>query len=278
MTQSVYRIFGTRRSGNHAIIDWMIKNVGTKDVLHLNDCRNGVPPERAYAELSYQGQRYGLKIRNSPETIAVAAKAHEAACLFVSYENKMIAPALNKRGAYSVGFDDKITKNIIITRDFLNWLASYHKLMARNLRTQDMTLNRITQTLNGIACWKDCIGLANNPKLARVNCEAVSYDDWFQNDDYRKQALGRLGLVGDDISLPPVSDYGGGSSFDGLAKDKSATDLQTSERWRNMVGDPQCETILKLLLGDRDSVSFLSKHSAHTLETLKTEFNLHPSY
>ena len=41
----VWRFFGIPRSGNHAIIEWIMKNIDDSSLVFLNNCDRGDPAE-----------------------------------------------------------------------------------------------------------------------------------------------------------------------------------------------------------------------------------------
>ena len=56
--------------------------------------------------------------------------------------------------------------------------------------------------------------------------------------EYREEIAGRLGLEFSDEGKDSVVRMGGGSSFDGVSHDRSAEQMQTTERWRRYADDP----------------------------------------
>lgn len=275
MEQVVFRAFGVRRAGNHAIIDWIINNARTDDFLHLNNCAPGRKPQDSFIELNRGGRIQYANVRFEQETLDMANSHDEAAFLLISYEDRDTLAALNKSAAYSVGFDDRVRMNIVIYREFLNWFASYYKLIAKNLRTEDPAIRRSEQTLTGVRHWLHVTQVATHPNLGRrAPAVAICYDDWRRDEALRLRLLEDMGLPGRDAALPAVSTFGGGSSFDGLAQGRQAAELATDRRWEAMRDDAYFRRLLELALCDPVLVRTIRSRFPETIELLGAEFGI----
>ena len=68
----------------------------------------------------------------------------------------------------------------------------------------------------------------------------VSYNDWVQSKEYRRDLANRLELPFTDEGRQKVARWGPttwGDSFDGLKYDGKATDMKVMERWKKFKND-----------------------------------------
>jgi hypothetical protein len=233
---TVLRAFGMRRSGNHAIADWLLRNAPSQNSVFLNNCVARRNPLGHFRSISVNGRqqpgRAALKDLRS-----FAAAAGDGAVLLFSYEDNSPAEASLNR-PISADFDEtSIDADLVIYRGFLNWCASLTRKLQANpgyslSRRASIVLHAIdTYTrMLGLVAARDELGLT-----------PICYDDWSRSESYRGALLAGLGFPLRDNSLGRVQPYGGGSSFQ-----KDATlpdDLATDRRWQQMADDPEFRAI-----------------------------------
>ena len=113
--------------------------------------------------------------------------------------------------------------NVLVTRDFLNWLASYVKWLApKNM----LNTIKITEAIeHWTAITLEAFGETEYlPEKLRV-----VYDEFKDNAGIRKWLSYHIGGTYSEKSLDLVVPAGGGSSFDGT--DVKGSEMQTDERW-----------------------------------------------
>lgn len=86
----------------------------------------------------------------------------------------------------------------------------------------------------------------------------VSYPRWFRDPDYRAELAAALGVAPTDFGLDVVSNFNGGSSFDGQSLTGRAQQMKVGERWkayadhplmRELCGDPLVDTLCRKVFG-----------------------------
>ena len=218
------RVFGMRRSGNHAVIDWLRRNV-PGEVVFLNDCAPG-DPFRTYAMMETpRGDRHGPSFRDTrwyPQfDEARGARSH-----IVSYEDMppdAAGPPEGWPGPRAASF-----RTVVIHRSFLNWLASFHALVLGRNRGTRWGVGRPEEVAPFVALYAD---------LLRAPADlSVSFDRWLAEPSYRRDRVRALGLVPRDDDTGEEAPYGGGSSFDGGCP---------SDRWRGMADAAGFETLAR---------------------------------
>ncbi len=256
----VLRICGMRRSGNHAITDWLQRNSPTGGSVFFNNCQPGKGPLAHFRGLEVNGERVASKpaFRNLPDSLAAAG---EGAMVLISYEDAL--PSLLGQ-PLSGPFDESLfTGEVVIYRGFLNWSASLLKKLQGNPAYSPS--RRVSILLRACDIYTGMLELVLHQDDLGVT--AICYDDWYSSEPYRANTLSRLGLPLRDNSLGPVQPYGGGSSFQKEAASSEA--LETDRRWQLMADDPEYQAVLHVAARDAlltDRLSRLMPKDAACLE------------
>ncbi|MEL6119881.1 MAG: hypothetical protein AAFR49_09385 [Pseudomonadota bacterium] len=241
----IFRVFGLRRSGNHAIINWLSRNAPGRTIF-FNNCRAGQSPFAAHNGIEVDGKKVGHPGADANPHVQ---EAGEGASVFVSYENLM--PSTPRRKPISGPLDlEDITRDVIIARDFLNWAASLVKKVQGNAELS--AHQRMAFALRLVDVYGDMLDLATqeDPSPPVI----IRYDAWLEDANYRADVLQKMGFEQQDDSTGRVEAYGNGSSFQPEATD--AQELRPLDRWKAMHDDPEYRTIVWLALQDR---SFAAK-------------------
>ncbi|WP_299698628.1 hypothetical protein [uncultured Tateyamaria sp.] len=220
----VLRVYGMRRSGNHALIDWIMRNTSGGG-LFLNNCKPGRDPlETTRAVTAY---RDGAQL-DMPGRDARIAAAGDAPTALVSYEDRM--PPLERKPLYAAP-----ETCVIIYRSFLHWAASLLRKIQGNPGYGP--LDRMRVMMNAVNTYGTMLERVQDGDVV-----PLLYDRWNAEDSYRAEMAARLDLPGRDMSKGQVQSYGGGSSFQG----KSATPetLTTDQRAAQMADDLEYQLIL----------------------------------
>lgn len=237
------RVFGMRRSGNHAILAWLQRNAPNAKSVFFNNCKPGGSPLQNARGLELNGERaaLGKARRDMP---AMTSQAGDGALLLVSYEDTSPAE-FDPQFQISGSFDASLfSSTILIYRSFLNWAASLLKKLQPNESFSLVRRNAVL--LRAIDTYTRLLALLRQKQGPVVT--AICYDRWVAQQDYRAQLLRDLGLFVRDNSLGEVQPYGGGSSFQ---KDtRRGSELQTDKRWQQMSADPEYQAVLHLASRD----------------------------
>jgi len=207
MNNKAYILLATSRSGHHAVAQWMCSHFpGVINI--VNDCRDGLK----------RGSLDGRPEEFSSEEYHFRNDGPWKGTLY-TFERAMpdeLAPA------YGLLKDRDVTTAIVV-RDHYNWVASLMNI-------------GVPVTEDRISCWKALmkevskpVGQSSLPELVGIN-----FNLWFENGYWRDCLLRRLHLSYCEHSeqINHVSEFGGGSSFDGFEKQDNAQNMKVLDRWR----------------------------------------------
>jgi hypothetical protein len=206
------RVCGLQRSGNHAVIAWMLDQHQGQSACFLNNVRHGDHDPYTTAE---QSSYYGFGSAPDIDAVRMAPKH----VLLYSYEDDLSKMQADRSFLESVR-DEAFERNrdrylgssrhrldVIIVRDPFNFFAS-------RLRK----LNGLTGVKDPDVIRKDWKSLAAEALHASQGSTHetlfINYNRWFSDKAYRQQLSTRLRGTFSDASLKDVPGLGGGSSFD----------------------------------------------------------------
>lgn len=258
------QVFGMRRSGNHAIIDWLMRNApeGATGGVFYNNCKFGKKPFRAYRSLDvYDAERKRqphFDIGNEKRIAQAGARP----MVVISYEDRMPQPAGQPQKASDGLTDADFTHQVIIYRSFLNWSASLLAKIKKNtgfgatdrMRIMGLALSTYVQGLDRVADAQDIT--------------AICYDDWMTSERYRAEILTRLGLPQRDLGRGKVQRFGGGSSFQ--KKVVRAEELDSVARDAAMASDPEYQLLLWTAAHDVRFMERIVPHFEQDAERIAT--------
>lgn len=210
------RVVGLSRSGNHAIINWILRQQKGEKVF-LNDV--------ALLETQY------YKYINNPQKL----DSHLDAFIY-SYEdhplNRVDSHFLVDKKANSEFVKVKQRFDILILRDPFNLFAS--RLNSK------VPLQPKCRWLTFPDLWimhaEEYLGITN---YLRHNKIIINYNQWCNNQVYRQELAKRLELDFSDEGFEEVPTVGKGSSFDGLSYYGRASEMDVLQRWKTMMNNDQ---------------------------------------
>lgn len=245
----VLRVFGMRRSGNHAVINWLARNAPGGRSLFFNNCTPGRKPFETYRAIEIDGLRVA---GDGGDPVKLAAKAGDGTALMFSYEDAM--PNERRKRPVSVGVDEAaISHDVVICRGFLNWAASLlKKVQGNDAYTAHQRVGIVLKALGGYSSMLD-LAMAE----AELGVVVIRYEPWMTDAGYRAGLLERLGFEARDDSLGEVQRYGNGSSFQTEAG--AVEELNTLDRWKEMRNDPEYRIVMWLAAQDVPLCDKLSK-------------------
>lgn len=237
------RLFGMRRSGNHAIANWLQRNSVSGRSVFLNNCKPTNDPLKSFRSIELDGELAAH--RQARKNLAsVAGAAGDGALLMFSYEDvtpAMFEPERSVSGPFN---ETLVTNDVFIYRGFLNWAASLLKKMQGNESYSLLRRNAILlQTIDFYGLL-----LQQVEQAEELGLTCICYDNWVQDESYRAMILTQLGLPVRDNTLGRVQQYGGGSSFQKQAD--NADDLDIARRWHQMAEDQEFAAVLQLAAHD----------------------------
>lgn len=225
INEQLIRFCGIQRSGNHAVINWIIAQE-SKETCFINGAFPGVSPWKENWGISYPNFKYWPKQRDLNGALV------RKELMMYSYEDRSLA-AIEADRAYIPKFIGKSEKEyvLVILRDPYNTFASWLK------RSTPVT-PEITNLWKAYAY--EFLGQTNilsGPKVV------VSFNSWFSDQSYRQRLAEQLGLTFTDDGLTAVSHHGGGSSFDGQSHQGNAKGMNILTRFHHYWDDPTFQAI-----------------------------------
>lgn len=219
-----YRLFFQRRSGGHAIVEWIASHFNQSGAL-INSLRPKV--KWNLQPTKYWNVEYPIGLMGTEK----ALKKYEKGCLrlkhkFVTttFEDPLrYFTTLYKGKIYGVCSD--ITIPIIVHRDAYNHFVS--RLQFDKRRKKPAPPGWYEKC---IPHWKQMI---SNEAFKNL-CVTINYNDWFRDKTYRAKIAKKLMLPNNDGRLNlKIHSYGGGSSFTGVREEASYEKITT--RWKEYI-------------------------------------------
>lgn len=278
MQDKLYRFFGVQRSGNHAIINWIMSQYDPAKTFFYSGCNVDIPSLNSWARLEHDGVMVRGNERGAQKAQLLLSKAKHCDVILVSYENEDVLFFLRGEEVdknITPFIESNSTLNIFIIREFLNWLASTYVLVSK-LPGHQPGSGLWYQTIEKrIAQWSDTarVGmlLSQDPPQDTV---CVYYDTWMSDGDYRGRLLETFGVLNGDTSLPRVKNYGGGSSFDGMKYKNAPEKMNTISRWEQFAEDEHYRHAVKSALQEDSFHSLLETHFPETLTIIRTSLDI----
>lgn len=258
INQKELRVLGLRRTGNHAIINWIEKQ--QTGVIHLNNLRvdenpykyiykafsgHALPQDQWLAKETsrypqYQGAEGLESLKKESQGIF---KPKE--CLILSYEDFPIARVASPRFERTHNLYFGVSQqrfDVLILRDPYNLIAS--RLRASQSQGNMLTVKSISQTIADL--WieyaKEFVG---DTQILNQTKVLVNYNQWVTDPDYRQALAQQLGIEFSDSGFTEVPKFGGGSSFDKTDFQGRATDMEVFRRWEAYAEDPEYRKLLR---------------------------------
>lgn len=231
------RVVAAARSGHHAVINWILQQIGGHRVF-LNSCapdRNPFTCCQKRHSVVYVDEflaREGSLLRLF-WSLQSAGRFSNKACLAYNYENlpiEAVRTEVFERNREKWLGKSRRRVDLLVLRDPYNLFASkfrWHEQYVHEPWEADRTAEEVSM-------WKD-----HAREYLRSRMEdsesvlGVSFNRWFSDRDYRISIAGRLGLTFSDRGLGTVGVWGYGSSFDFMDFDGQAQHMSVLGRWRS---------------------------------------------
>lgn len=212
--------YGLRRSGNHAILEWMIHSMGTgkpREVLkHRRIMKRGTAV--------YFNESNTYESQNQLLFDVLLINKFEIENIITAYEDVNLKYEL-------VPFTES---KIVIIRDIENLVASRLKGISNG------KLNLVGLAINQefVNKWIEYAKAFDDP-----NYVCIKFEDWLTSKDVRDQFMQKLGFENLD-KTDTITEFGNGSSFTGQNKDSTENLLNRSKQFEIP------EDILKMIRTD----------------------------
>jgi hypothetical protein len=226
-----FRIVGLRRSGNHALVNWIARQSGG-----VCQFKNDVPP---LMNPSQYHNTYAEKNAVWREDAAMEGNQNVDAFIY-SYEdhrlNYVTHRIFEKNHDQWIGLSEKRV-DVLILRDPFNLFASRMHSGLMQLPMRSMNLPDLW-----LSYAQEYLGHTNYLKNNKV---VVNYNQWSSDRTYRHQVATRLGIQFTDDGFDEVPVYGGGSSFDGQGYQNKASQMNVLSRWNNLRDDETYRSLFR---------------------------------
>lgn len=212
-------LIGLRRSGNHAVANWLVSLF--KDAVFFND----VDVEKPFLKPP------ALKKGDFPDKQGLR---------LISFEDHALKVLKSKRSWLRKGASEgeRNRTYILLLRDPLNLFASQLQAgMHRPINNHGLNYRQIY-----LSYVKESEA---NRKFLGEKILTVWYNDWKNSREYRESVARELGVSIESEELSGVLSFGGGSSFDGTNYDGNADRMQTEARYTRFIGNKDYELLLK---------------------------------
>lgn len=208
----VIEVSAIRRSGHHAVIQWLTGQMDS--FLFINDPLGRFYQMQKAPRISEIIKDPSLVTRMSPEMVCHKLGQNGYDYVIYNIEDKLLNHQHN--------LVDMPIEKLIVLRDPFNNFAS--RLQRRNI-SHDIPIK------DARTIWKD--------QARSFGDSSISYNKWFANKEYRQNLSQHLGLKFNDAKLKNVSMWGEGSSVDGLKFDGKAQQMNTMFRYQYFANHPE---------------------------------------
>tara|TARA_Y100000310_G_C20683601_1_gene817594 strand:- start:2608 stop:3327 length:720 start_codon:yes stop_codon:yes gene_type:complete len=198
-------VLGIRRSGNHAIVNWLKNQIKAKQTVKV------------------------LNNKTPLSCLEVDQSLKKKEVIIITYESVPIN--IFKNGNIIKNeheFGNRKKTNIMILRDPFNLFASVLKGYYWKEAAEDY--------IGFIELWK---GYAKEhlQETQHIKSKSIIYNKWFENKNYRENICKDLKFPFSDACLNYVGNYAGGSSFDRRRFKRNAQDMNVLNRWQKMLSN-----------------------------------------
>ncbi len=236
LNETEIRVVGMSRSGNHAIINWILAQSPGRTCF-LNCAEPGCNPFATARPRTPDLPGWRAPYEGFDVVAERAGRLGRKDLLIHSYEDTFLGPfAKAENEERHDGWVGRSARRIdlLVLRDPRNLFAS--RLASGYGWLQDELVSRI---------WaqhaREFLGLRRNLRQERL---MVSYNEWVTSRAYRRRVAEALGLEFDDRAAHKVPAAAGGSSFDGTAYDGYAEEMPVLHRWHPYIGDERFNRLL----------------------------------
>lgn len=235
-----FRITGISRSGNHAVINWILGHIQEKKFCFLNCTEPKFNPFESSRPLTPQGDSWYTNIPAFNMAEERKGNFLWKDYLLYSHEDSFLGPLEHrefKKNRESWLGKPKSRKDILIIRDPFNLFASRRKAGFLRGHESDtgpkpMSVHSVRRIYKQHA--KEVLGRSNFLKDKVV----INFNRWVKDPGYREAIAIALDLEHTDEGMKEVSRVAGGSSFDGTSISAGELHAKLEKRWKNYISDP----------------------------------------
>jgi hypothetical protein len=225
------RVVGLGRSGNHAILNWILRQLDGRWAF-LN-CVEGKSNPIRTARPTDSGQALFANFSDFDPAAEAAGRPAPKDHLVLSMEDSFLAHAFGPEATrlQDAGVGPSAERlDVVVLRDPYNLFASRLKVP-----------EQVLPPPLALRIWKQharaCLGLGRTRLPNRTLF--AGFGRWAADPGYRRLLAAQLGLAFTDAGREEILACAGGSSFDGTAYQGRAGEMAVGERWRRVADDPR---------------------------------------
>jgi hypothetical protein len=227
--KKIITIYGIRRSGNHAVANWIMSHF--KSGCYINDANMPVRTQSNHLPCYSKCKLYNLD--QNPEIIIIGIENKLNRNIHKKYLNTIIKSD-----------DSNIEINeICLIRNFSNLLASHLKAWPDKTYHENMPQH-----------WYQYIEfyLLNN----EIN--TIIYDHWLDKN-YRNDMANFLKFHNQEFGIDEISSYGGGSSF----KETIVNKDNLKNRWKSLIDNERFNKIMNTFPYWKEHIDIFGKDEVY---------------
>lgn len=230
------RVVGMSRSGNHAVINWILAQA-TGRVVFLNCAEARYNPYFTARPLD-NGVACSANYDDFQLEKEMSRDFSHKDWLVYSHEDTYLGKAASR------DFEDEHDGFVGPSRRRIDLLVMRDPF---NLFASRMRMDNVVNPLGvAVRMWKqharEALGQTSRLPHERI---VVLFNNWCRSRAYRKEIAEQIGLTFTDAGRQQVTRCHGGSSFDGLNYDGRAEQMKVLERWRKYEDDPSYQDIFR---------------------------------
>ncbi len=260
VNQQELRVIALKRSGHHAIIQWIYGNLDG-EFLFLNHCLPGRNPFRREFILAWKEKRFVTNIPGLDVDQECSGKHHVKDCLIYNLENRELQQVATVE--FQKYHDQWLGRSLhrldlLVLRDPFNNVASQ---LALHFKSGRYSLDLLRAS---VQIWKSYAREYLGHTSYLQNKLVINYNRWFADRDYKLSLAERLGLNGIEKGVDDCARWGVGSSFDQLRMDGRASRMKVLERWRHfennelfreLLSDPEIRVLSEQIFGELPGIA-----------------------
>lgn len=254
MNKRIFFFLSMKRSGQHAVINW-ICHQNPRDILFIN---NNYMNKNNFGITERKHVRYEIFSHNNNK------KKMEVNRYVKEQKDFNYSLLFNETMDLAFNFEDhsglEVTKNniekdfikpeneiifIIIVRDPYNWMASSEQSHA----------NKRTSIKERKKRWKNHMEICLGTLIFPYDFICINFNKWFVDKKYRMKLTNRLGLIFNDRGKEEMTHE---SSFDNFNFQNKASQMKVLERWKS---DKKCTSLV-----DREMKIYSKEYFGFSIE------------
>lgn len=209
---TLYLLHGMKRSGNHAIVNWLVPQLGCEffnNLIPVGDILRGHPWPQPIPFESWRRKQSGLA-RQAGTSVLATLEDHELSVLPFTAIDVPVCRLLVLRHPEQL-FSSRLRK-------------AFNVDMPAYPRTNDVVLQR------AVGIWKQHARCYLGGDVGYPDRIAILFDAWVADAEYRAGIATALGAEFNDVGFGRVSEEGGGSSFDSTRFDGRGQLMNVADR------------------------------------------------